>query len=241
MRTAPLRTIHKWASQPPALSTRSSLCSRLERASCARRSRSLAATSRKCTLCSSVRRTARDWRGRVTPASEASRPCIALALLLDFLRQVLVDQRDLDAAVLAPAVGVVVRRDRRELAAPRRAQALRRHAVGLQEAHHRGGAGGGELPVGRELRRGDRHVVGMADDADHLVLVALQRLAHLLEDVLARVLERRLAGIEEELLRHLDRQHVLVLADLELALLHLVVEIADQAVILRLGLLVRLF
>src|SRR3954470_17957385 len=100
---------------------------------------SLAATSRKCTLCARVRRTATDWRGRVTTASVASRPCIALALLLDFLRQVLVDQRDLDAAVLAPAVGIIVRRDRRELAAPRRGQALRRHAVRLQKAHHRGG------------------------------------------------------------------------------------------------------
>src|SRR4029077_17079801 len=117
-RTAPLRTIHRWPSYPPALWTRSSWCSRLRRASCGSRSRSLAATCRKCSLCSRIRRMAADSRGRVTTASEASRACMALALLLDFLRQVLVDERDLDAAVLAPAVGIVVRRDRREFTAP---------------------------------------------------------------------------------------------------------------------------
>jgi hypothetical protein len=45
----------------------------------------------------------------------------------------------------------------------------------------------------------------MADDANDLVFVAFQRLADLLQDVLAGVLERSLAGIEEKLLRHLDR------------------------------------
>src|SRR6185436_14741368 len=163
----------------------------------------------------------------------------ALALLLDFLRQVLVDERDLDAPVLAPAFGIVVRCDRRIFAAPRRGQTLGRYARGLQKAHHRRGARGRELPVRGKLRRGDRHVVGVADDANDLVVVALERLADLLQDFLAGVLERRLAGIEEELLGHLHRQHVLVLAYLELALLHLFVEVAQQAVVLRLGLLVR--
>src|SRR3989441_9794902 len=102
--------------------------------------------------------------------------------------------------------------------------------------HDVGRARDRQLPVGGEdlLRRlADRHVVGMADDADDLVLVAFQRLADFLEDLLAYVLEVRPAGIEEQLLGDVDRQHVLVLPHLQLALLDLLGEVAHQRVVLR--------
>src|SRR5258708_16425683 len=84
------------------------------------------------------------------------------------------------------------------------------------------------------LRRlADRNVFGMADDPDHLVLVAFQRFADFFQDRFAGVLEVRAAGIEEQLLGDVDRQHVLVLPHLELALLDLLGEVAHQLVVLR--------
>src|SRR5258708_1071553 len=84
------------------------------------------------------------------------------------------------------------------------------------------------------LRRlADRNVFGMADDPDHLVLVAFQRFADFFQDRFAGVLEVRAAGIEEQLLGDVDRQHVLVLPHLQLALLDLLGVVAHQRVVLR--------
>ncbi|HUG75913.1 MAG TPA: hypothetical protein VML57_00330 [Burkholderiales bacterium] len=76
----------------------------------------------------------------------------------------------------------------------------------------------------------------MADDADRLLVIGLDRVRDLLQHLLAALLERRPAGIEEQLLRHVDGQHVLVAPHLELALLQLLVEVGDQRVVLRLRL-----
>src|SRR5438128_4866188 len=102
--------------------------------------------------------------------------------------------------------------------------------------HDVGRARDRQLPVGRKdlLRRlADRHVVGVADDADDFVLVAFQRLAHFFQHVFTRVLEARPAGVEEQLLGDVDREHVLVLPHLELAFLDLLGEVAHQRVVLR--------
>src|SRR3989475_3725449 len=93
-----------------------------------------------------------------------------------------------------------------------------------------------QLPVGGKdlLRRlADRHVVGVADDPDHLVLVAFQRLADFFQDIFAGFLEARPAGVEEQLLGDVDREHVLVLPHLQLAFLDLLGEVAHQRVVLR--------
>src|ERR1700741_4881314 len=156
------------------------------------------------------------------------------------LHQPLVDQRNFDSPVLLPSFGAVVRRDWSVLGAAGGDEPLGRDAVVLEETHHRGGARSRELPVRRKhflQAAADRHVVGVADDADRLVLVALERVRDLLQDLLAGVLEVRAAGVEEELLRDVDGQHALQLAYLELALLHLFAEVRAQLVVALLNLL----
>src|SRR5712692_1218897 len=113
----------------------------------------------------------------------------------------LIDQRDLDAAVFLSPFEAVVLGDGLVFSAARGDHALRRYAYFLQIAHDGGRARDRQFPVGwKDLlqRFGDRHVVGMADDTDDLVLVAFQRLADFFEDRLAGVLEVSPAGIEEQ-------------------------------------------
>src|SRR5688572_11373066 len=105
-----------------------------------------------------------------------------------------VDQRNFDAPVLLPSLGGVIRRHWSVLGAARGDEPLGRDAGVLQEAHYRGGARSRQFPVRRKYflqALGYRHVVGVADDADCFVLVALERLRDLLQDLLAGVLQVR--------------------------------------------------
>src|SRR5262245_12977692 len=154
------------------------------------------------------------------------------------LHQPFVDQRNLDAPVLLPSLGAVVGCDRSVLGAAGGDQPVGWDAGVLEEAHYRRGARRRQLPVRRKRflqPAADRHVVGVADDADRLVVVALERVRDLLQDLLAGVLEVGAAGVEEQLLRDVDGQHALELAHLELALLHFLVEVREQLVVARLG------
>ena len=93
-----------------------------------------------------------------------------------------------------------------------------------QEAHHRNGACGGQLPVRGKLRRVDRHAVGVAVDAQHPRQVLrnpgrdlVQGPRQLGELPLARFAELGRAGLEQDLrLEHeavADDAHVLTVAE----------------------------
>jgi hypothetical protein len=92
----------------------------------------------------------------------------------------------------------------------------------------------GQLPVRRELllvRLGERNVVGVAHHPDHLVGILPERLAHLLQDLLAGLLQVRAAGGEEDLVRHVHAEHVLVALDLEIPLLHFLRELGHHRIV----------
>ena len=74
-------------------------------------------------------------------------------------------QFQLDAAVAALGGVVFARVERLMFAEAGGGQPIGRNSLVDHEFDHGDGAGGGEFPVGGELRRLDRHMIGMAIDA----------------------------------------------------------------------------
>src|SRR5690606_10829106 len=91
----------------------------------------------------------------------------------------------------------------------------------LQEANDVGGAGHRELPVGGESLgelAGDRLVVGMSGDLDDLVRDLGQRLPDLAQHFLPRVVELRLARVEDDLVDEVHHELAALLGDEDVAL-----------------------
>src|SRR6185295_13290442 len=89
------------------------------------------------------------------------------------------DEGDLDAAVLAAALGGVVGLHGGELAVAGGGEVAGVHPGVHEELHDLDGAGGGELPVGGEAGGLDLHVVGVAGDLEAAVGHRVQHAGHL--------------------------------------------------------------
>mgnify|MGYP006192686935 CR=1 FL=1 len=105
--------------------------------------------------------------------------------------------------------------DRLELAVADGRQPSRADAIEGQHTHDGRRPRGGQLPVGRELGRLNRQVVGKALDMNG-VFIGCQNFGYLLDDVEGRAIGNRIATGKQQAGAELDLDPQLVATDLEL-------------------------
>src|SRR2546421_953613 len=108
-------------------------------------------------------------------------------------------EHDFDPPIELAASVRGVARHWAQVGVPRGGDASAVDAMSDEEPDDGRRAGGRELPVARELGRGDRHVVGVTLDIDWMLMIDVEELRDLAEQRQAGRLQVGRSGIEEQL------------------------------------------